>query len=91
MCFEIVKMNYFEFDSSPTKDDYLHLFFGAERKYFILRVVRIIKSITPRWIFKEYPEIEKAILGWLTVGDGKTSYIIKEIMLKIWKPGRRNL
>ena len=40
--FEIVKMDCFEFDSIPTKNDHVHLFFGAEPKYFILRVVQII-------------------------------------------------
>jgi len=63
MCFEIGKMDFFEFDSIHTKDDYVHLFFGAEPKYVILRVMQIIKSIIPRGIFKECPGIKKAILG----------------------------
>ena len=47
--------------------------------------MQIIKSITARKIFKEYPEIRKQLWGgelWSdggyigTVGDGTTSYII---------------
>ena len=53
MCFEIVKMDFFGFDLIHTKDDHVHLFFGAEPKYVILRVMQIIKSTIPRGIFKE--------------------------------------
>ena len=58
----------------------------AEPKNSPSRVMQIIKSITARRIFKEYPEIRKQLWGgelWSdggyigTVGDGTTSDIIK--------------
>jgi len=41
--------------------DHVHLFVGAEPKYSPSRVMEIIKSITARNIFKEYPEIKKQL------------------------------
>ena len=59
---------------------------GAEPKYSPSKVMQIIKSITARQIFKQYPEIKKQLCGgelWSdgayigTIGDGTTSDVIK--------------
>jgi putative transposase len=76
----------FEFDAIGCDGDHVHLFVGAEPKNSPSRVMQIIKSITAREIFKEYPGIRKQLWGgelWSdggyigTVGDGTTSDIIK--------------
>ena len=86
ICFGIGERYYFEFDVIGTDGDHVHLFVGAEPKYSPSRVMQIIKSITARQIFKEYPEIKKQLWGgelWSdggyigTVGDGTTSDVIK--------------
>ena len=86
ICFGIGEMYYFEFDAIGSDGDHVHLFVGAEPKYSPSKVMQIIKSITARQIFKEYPEIKKQLWGgelWSdggyigTVGDGTTSEVIK--------------
>jgi putative transposase len=91
ICSEIGERYSFEFDAIGCDGDQVHLFVGAEPKNSPSRVMQIIKSITARKIFKEYPEIRKQLWGgelWSdggyirTVGDGTTSDIIK-IMFRI--------
>ena len=86
VCFEISERYCFEFDAIGSDGDHVHLFVGAEPKYSPSKVMQIIKSITARQIFKEYPEIKKQLWGgelWSdggyigTVGDGTTSDVIK--------------
>jgi putative transposase len=45
----------FEFDAIGTDGDRVHLFVNAEPKYSPSRVMQIMKIITARQIFKEYP------------------------------------
>ena len=86
ICFEIGERYCFEFDAIGTDGDHVHLFVGAEPKYSPSKVMQILKSITARQIFKDYPEIKKQLWGgefWSdggyigTVGDGTTSDVIK--------------
>jgi putative transposase len=86
LCSDIGERYCFEFDAIGCDGDHVHLFVGSEPKYSPSRVMQIIKSITARNIFKEYPEIRKQLWGgelWSdggyigTVGDGTTSDVIK--------------
>lgn len=86
ICFEISERYCFEFDAIGSDGDHVHLFVGAELKYSPSKIMQIIKSITARQIFKQYPEIKKHLWGgelWSdggyigTVGDGITSDVIK--------------
>jgi putative transposase len=86
LCSDIGERYCFEFDAIGCDGDHVHLFVGSEPKYSPSRVMQIIKSITARKIFKEYPEIRKQLWGgelWSdggyigTVGDGTTSDVIK--------------
>jgi putative transposase len=86
VCFEINERYCFEFDAIGSDGDHVHLFVGAEPKYSLSKVMQIIKSITARQIFKQYPEIRKQLWGgelWSdggyigTVGDGTTYDVIK--------------
>ena len=86
VCFEISERYCFEFDAIGSDGDHVHLFVGAEPKYSPSKIMQIIKSITARQIFKQYPEIKKQLWGgelWIdggyigTIGDGTTSDVIK--------------
>src|SRR5450759_2967079 len=72
VCFEIGERYCFEFDTIGADGDHVHLFVGAEPKYSPSRVMQIIKSITARKIFKEYPEIKKQLWGGELWSDGDT-------------------
>jgi putative transposase len=63
ICFEIGERYCFEFDAIGTDGDHVHLFVGVEPKYSPSRVIQIIKSITARKIFKEFPEIKNSYRG----------------------------
>ena len=63
-CFEIGERYYFEFDAIGTDGDHVHLFVGAKPKYSPSKVMQIIKSITARQIFKQYPKIKNKLVGW---------------------------
>jgi len=86
VCFEISERYYFEFDAIGSDGDHVHLFVGAEPKYSPSKIMQIIKSITARQIFKQYPEIKKQLWGgglWSdggyirTMNYGTTSDVIK--------------
>jgi putative transposase len=86
VCFEISERYFFEFDAIGSDGDHVHLFVGAEPKYSPSKVMQIIKSITARQIFKQYPGIKKQLWGgelWSdggyigTIGNGTTSDVIK--------------
>ena len=59
VCFEISEIYCFEFEVIGSDGDHVHLFVGAEPKYSPSKIMQIIKSITARQIFKQYPEIKK--------------------------------
>ena len=86
VCFEISERYCFEFDVIGIDGDHVHLFVGAEPKYSPSKIMQIIKSITARQIFKQYPEIKKQLWGgglWSdggyirTMNYGTTSDVIK--------------
>ncbi len=86
LCLEIGKRYWFEFDALGTDGDHVHVFLEAAPKYAPSRVMQIIKSITARELFKQYPEIKKQLWGgefWSdggyigTIGDGITAEIIR--------------
>jgi putative transposase len=62
ICFEIGERYCFEFDAIGTDGDHVHLFVGAEPKCSPLRVMHIIKIITERKLFKEFPENQKTVM-----------------------------
>ena len=86
LCSEIGKRYCFEFDTLGCDGDHVHLFVGASPKYAPSRVIQIIKSITAREFFKQFPKIKKQLWGgefWSdggyvgTIGEGVTADIIR--------------
>ncbi len=70
ICTEIGERYCFEFDAIGCDSDHFHLFVGSEPKYSPSRVMQIIKSITARKIFKEFPEIKKQLWSGELLSDG---------------------
>ena len=83
---EISERYEFEIDTMEVKDDHVHLFLSAPPRYSPARVVQIIKSISAKVVFKQFPEVKKQLWGgefwgggyfvW-SVGDKVTSEIIR--------------
>jgi putative transposase len=87
MTFQEISERYeFEIDTMEVKDDHVHLFLSAPPRYSPARVVQIIKSISAKMVFKQFPEVKKELWGgefWSdgyfvrSVGDKVTSEVIR--------------
>jgi len=68
-------------------EDHLHIFTSIPPKYSVGQMVRVLKSISTREIFRRYPEVKRKLRGgefledgyfvW-TAGDKVTSDTIKK-------------
>jgi len=83
---EIAERYEFEIDTMEVKEDHIHLFLTAPPRYSPARVVQIIKSISAKVVFKEFPEVKRQLWGgefWSdgyfvrSVGDKVTSGVIR--------------
>ena len=83
---EIAERYEFEIDTMEVKDDHVHLFLSAPPRYSPAGIVQIIKSISAKMVFKEFPEVKKQLWGgefWSdgyfvrSVGDKVTSEVIR--------------
>jgi putative transposase len=83
---EVAERYWFEMEEMGTDGDHVHLFVGSAPKYAPSRVMQILKSISARQMFIQFPEIRKQLWGgefWSdgdyigTVGDGVNSEIVK--------------
>ena len=70
VCFEISERYCFEFDAIGSDGEHVHLFVEAEPKYSPSKIMQIMKSITARQSFKQYPEIKKQLWGGERWSDG---------------------
>lgn len=75
-----------EIEEMAIEEDHVHLFLVVPPKYAPAKVVQIVKSISAREIFKEFPRLRKQLWAgefWAdgyfvrSVGDNVTSEIIK--------------
>ena len=60
---EIAERYEFEIDAMEVKDDHVHLFLSAPPRYSPARVVQVMKSISAKMVFKEFPEVKKQLWG----------------------------
>ena len=67
---EIGDRYFFEFDAIGIESEHFHIVVCASPKYSPSRIMQIIKSITARMIFKEFPEIRKQLWGGQFWHDG---------------------
>ena len=87
MTFEEISERYgFEIDTMEVKDDHVHLFLSAPPRYSPAKIVQIMKSISAKMVFKQFPEVKKELWGgefWSdgyfvrSVGDKVTSEVIR--------------
>ena len=54
---------YFVFETIGVDENHVHLLVQSAPRYAPSRVVQIIKSISTRELFKQFPEIEKDLWG----------------------------
>ena len=87
MTFQEISERYeFEIDTMEVKDDHVHLFLSAPPRYSPAEIVQMIKSISAKMVFKQFPEVKKQLWGgefWSdgyfvrSVGDKVTSDVIR--------------
>ena len=77
---EISERYEFEIDTMEVKDDHVHLFLSAPPRYSPARVVQIIKSISAKKVFKQFPEVKKQLWGGEFWGDG---YFVRSVGDKV--------
>jgi len=77
----------FEIDAMGIEVDHVHIFLSASPKYSPAKIVEVLKSISSKEVFKEFPELEKELWAgefWSdgyfvrTVGDKVTSELIRQ-------------
>ena len=77
---EIAERYEFEIDTMEAMDDHVHLFLAVPPKYAPARVVQIIKSISAKMMFREFPEIKKKLWGGELWNDG---YFVRSVGDKV--------
>jgi REP element-mobilizing transposase RayT len=63
VCFEIAKRYEIQFIEIGTDEDHVHFLVQSVPTYSPTQVVRIIKSLTAREIFKQVPSVKKQLWG----------------------------
>ena len=88
---EIKNRYYIETESIGFDQDHVHLLLCAAPRYSPSKVINIVKSITARQLFANFPELKKELWGgefWSdggyigTVGEGANAEIIRKYIQK---------
>jgi putative transposase len=83
---EIAGQYDFKIDVMGIEVDHVHIFLSAPPKYSPAKIVEVLKSISSRKVFEEFPELEKELWAgefWSdgyfvrTVGDNVTTDLIR--------------
>jgi len=77
---EIAERYEFEIDTMEVKEDHVHLFLTAPPRYSPAGVVQIIKSISAKVVFEEFPEVKKQLWGGEFWSDG---YFVRSVGGKV--------
>ena len=84
---EIGERYWIEFDEIRTDGDHVHVFVGASPKWSPSRIMQVVKSLSARQMFSEYPALRRQLWGgeyWSdggyigTVGEGTTESIVRK-------------
>ena len=93
---EIEKRYFLNPETIGFDEDHVHMLMQAAPRYSPSRVVQIVKSITAREMFNNFPEIKKELWGgelWSdggyigTVGEGANADIIRKYIQKQGRKG----
>ena len=77
---EIAERYEFEIDTVEVKEDHVHLFLIAPPRYSPSRVVQIVKSVSAKIVFKEFPEVKEELWGGELWNDG---YFVRSVGDKV--------
>ena len=96
---EICESYWFEIDEIGTDWDHVHIFVWAAPKNSPSQVMQILKSLTAKMMFKQFPEIRKNKLRWWqfrsdwwyvwTVGEWTNEQIVKKYIQNQWDERER--
>lgn len=65
-----------EIEEMAIEEDHVHLFLSAPPKYAPSRIAQILKSISAREIFKEFPQLRRQLWAGELWGDG---YFVRSV------------
>jgi REP-associated tyrosine transposase len=77
---DIAERYEFEIDTMEVMEDHVHLFLVVPPKYAPSMVVNILKSISAKLIFKEFPAIKRQLWGGELWNDG---YFVRSVGDKV--------
>ena len=84
---EIAQQCEFEIDTMEVMSDHVHIFLSAPPRYSPAKIVEVLKSVSAKKVFEEFPWLEKDLWAgefWSdgyfvrTVGDKVTSELIRK-------------
>jgi putative transposase len=84
---EIAQQCEFEIDAMEVMSDHVHIFLSAPPRYSPAKIVEVLKSVSAKKVFEEFPWLEKDLWAgefWSdgyfvrTVGDKVTSELIRK-------------
>ena len=79
---EIGERYWLKFDAIGMEEDHMHIVVGAAPRYSPSRIMQIVKSISAKEIFKEFPEIREILWGGEFWSDGgHIDYSLKNLLL----------
>ena len=70
VCLEIEKRYEMKFSEIGTDEDHVHFLVQSVAMYSVTKIVRMIKSLTAREVFKACPEVKKKLWGGELWSDG---------------------
>lgn len=70
VCLEIEKRYEIQFLEIGTDEDHVHFLLQSVPTYSVTKIVRMIKSVTAREIFRECPKVKKQLWGGEFWSDG---------------------
>ncbi len=67
---EIAERYEFELDTMEVMADHVHLFLSAPPRYAPAQIANILKSLSAKKIFEEFPQVKKVLWGGKLWADG---------------------
>jgi putative transposase len=77
---EIAERYEFEIDTMGVEEDHVHRVLTTPPRYSPSQIVRIIKSISAKVVFREFSEVEEQLWGGELWGDG---YFVRSVGDKV--------
>jgi len=60
----IAKEGGFAIEQMEVMPDHVHLFITATPNHLIVDMVKALKGVSARFLFKKHPELKKTVMGW---------------------------